>query len=146
MTRSFSYKRSAELLFSKRVVKSFKRAPPSAGEHTNMVAMATAQYFHIRHRREDSGNFKLVDIRCDLLPAAGQKSLFKTFTIFWTAIAAMSALTDRDTNLQSNSHPASTEKQSAAGEENKSQESQQHRQVLEQKIAENNGYVRRQDS
>ena len=53
----------------------------------------------------------------------------------------MSALTDRDTNLQSISQPSTAEKQTAAGEENKSQESQQHRQVLEQKIAENNGYV-----
>lgn len=51
----------------------------------------------------------------------------------------MSALADRDTNLQPTSHPA--KKHTMAGEENVPQESQQHKQVLEQKDADSDGYV-----
>ena len=43
----------------------------------------------------------------------------------------MSALADRDSNITPTSNPQ--ERQSAGGEENKPQETQQHRDVLEQK-------------
>lgn len=56
----------------------------------------------------------------------------------------MSALSERDLNRSITAQPANEQKSKASGEENKSQDSQemrQHKQVLEQKIAENNGYV-----
>lgn len=52
----------------------------------------------------------------------------------------MAALTDRDSNLQPTSQPVDSKKQSAAGEENKLQDVQQNKQLLE-KMAQANGYV-----
>ena len=54
----------------------------------------------------------------------------------------MTALTTRDTNIQNDPPATMTKKHTAAGEENMAQASQQHRQVLEQKIADNNRYAR----
>lgn len=53
----------------------------------------------------------------------------------------MTALTTRDTNIQNDPPATTTEKDTAAGEENMAQASQQHRQVLEQKIADKKRYA-----
>lgn len=51
----------------------------------------------------------------------------------------MSALTDRDTNLQPTSHPSISEKQAPAGEENQPQDMQQHKKLLDHKSVDSDG-------
>lgn len=58
-----------------------------------------------------------------------------------TTMSHSHALSDRDTNLLPTSQPMQTDKPTSAGEENKPQTMEYHRQVLEQKIADNNGCV-----
>ena len=53
----------------------------------------------------------------------------------------MSALTERDTNVQPTSHPTATEKQNVVKDENGWQDKeQQHKQVIESKGTADNGY------
>jgi len=53
----------------------------------------------------------------------------------------MSALSDRDTNAQSQANPFDTKKAEARGDENASQTSQQHKNVLDHKAGDNNRYT-----
>ena len=63
------------------------------------------------------------------------------YAYFPKTSAIMSALADRDTNLQPTSHPISSKKENAAGEENRPQDTQHYKQ-LQDKVAKSNRYAR----
>lgn len=51
----------------------------------------------------------------------------------------MSALADRDLNIQPSSNPSTTDKMAVEGSENQAQSAQLHKQVLDQKSTEKDG-------